>query len=132
MLALGDECILGQRLRTQHVDMQIAVADVAKPDHFDIWIFTAQQRLHVVQECRHLADPHRHVVLVWAVRSEALGDVLVQPPQRRRLSSEESRVGTEWDSTCSSRWSPYPFKKHHKCRRPITHTISSSTSSSNA
>src|SRR3546814_18006349 len=65
--------------------MQIAGADVAKPDHFDIWIFTAQQRLHVVQECRHLADPHRHVVLVWAVRSEALGDVLAQPPQRRRL-----------------------------------------------
>src|SRR3546814_4934932 len=92
MLALGDECILGQRLRTQHVDMQIAVADVAKPDHFDIWIFTAQQRLHVVQECRHLADPHRHVVLVWAVRSEALGDVLAQPPQHRRSEEHTSEL----------------------------------------
>src|SRR3546814_20558905 len=40
------------------------------------------------------------------------------------LRSEERRVGKECDSTCRSRWSPYPSKKRQNHRtRLISRTI---------
>src|SRR3546814_13158795 len=39
------------------------------------------------------------------------GDPFAQPIESRR--SEERRVGKECVSTCSSRWSPYHYKKNH-------------------
>src|SRR3546814_13311123 len=42
-----------------------------------------------------------HQPLAWAESGD----------QFNRFRSEERRVGTEWVSTCRSRWSPYPEKK---------------------
>src|SRR3546814_4312261 len=53
----------------------------------------------------------------------AVGNCL--PPRRfieRRVAmrSEERRVGTEWVSTCRSRWSPYMYKKKAKQKQIYT------------
>ncbi|KAG1169292.1 hypothetical protein G6F35_017328 [Rhizopus arrhizus] len=61
--------------------MQVAVTDVAEPDHVELRIGMPDQRLGLGQERRHRRDPHRDIVLVRFVACKRLGDALAQAPQ---------------------------------------------------
>ena len=69
----------------QHVDVQVAVADVAEPHHFELRVGRVQQLARAREETRQRRDAHRDVVLVGPVARQRLGDALAQPPQLRRL-----------------------------------------------
>src|SRR3546814_12505356 len=56
--------------------------------------------------------------------------IMPGPPQPTPATSrsEERRVGTEWGSTCNSRWWATPIKKHYsKLRHHTTHMRSLDT-----
>ena len=65
--------------------MQVAVADMAEPDHLEVRVVVADDAVDVVQEGRHLADGDRDVVLVRGPVADGLGDVLAQLPQVLQL-----------------------------------------------
>ena len=83
--ALGHELLLGHVVGLEHADVQVAVADVAEPDHLEVRIGLPQQRLGLGQEGRHRRNPHRDVVLVRLVLDRSLGDALAQAPDLRGL-----------------------------------------------
>src|SRR3546814_20685836 len=71
----------------------------------------------------HMANPAISV-RIGRVRDAADGEAREQ--QRER--SEERRVGKECVSTCSSRWSPYHYKKkNHKKKKKNKNLIDIST-----
>ena len=83
--ALRHEVRVGHALGLQHVDMQVAVADVAEPHHFELRVGRVQQLAGARQEARQRRDAHRDVVLVGPVTRQRFGDALAQAPQLRRL-----------------------------------------------
>ena len=83
--ALGEELVLGQALRLENVQMQVAVADMAEPHHFEVRVVFLNDAVDIVEERRHLADSHRDVVLVRRPVADGFRDVLAQLPQVLQL-----------------------------------------------
>src|SRR3546814_15581137 len=56
----------------------------------------------------------REVELSVAAGAREIDIVITRQHVLTGNRSEERRVGTEWVSTCRSRWSPYHYKKKNK------------------
>src|SRR3546814_20530389 len=76
-------------------------------DPSQLWALRDDPELinNAADEVIRYTAPVRHF-LRWATQDQVVGGVEI--PER----SEEHRVGHECVSTCRSRWSPYPYKKH--------------------
>src|SRR3546814_19022157 len=83
--------------------------------------FLAGETLHGLAK-RH--DISRNLIRVWVQKYETgafdedatAADMIQHYEARNAARSEERRIGKEWVSTCSSRWSPYHQEKkiHNK------------------
>src|SRR3546814_18963195 len=80
LLALADEFRAAHALEPQHVDVLVAVADVAEPDHVELRILTPQHALRLGEVGRHRRHPPRHAVLLRIVPRTALGYLPPHPP----------------------------------------------------
>ncbi|MNN12877.1 hypothetical protein D3C81_1258860 [compost metagenome] len=65
--------------------MQVAVTDVAIPDHFEIRIVFFDDRIDISQKCWHFRDSDRDIVFVGCPVRDGFGDVLAQFPQVLQL-----------------------------------------------
>src|SRR5450830_565 len=79
--ALGEELVLAQVFRLEDVQVQVAVADMAEPDNFEVGVVFTDDRVNFLQECRYFRYRYRNVVLVRRPVGNGLGDVLAQLPQ---------------------------------------------------
>src|SRR3546814_17829538 len=102
-------------------------SDVCSSDLEDgLWIVDAvgDQGHHYRFAGRSVVNAAGPTVLDLLRRADA------EPDHRMRLvrgshivRSEERRVGNEWVSTCTSRWSPYPNKKKTSIHTTTTSSI---------
>src|SRR3546814_19953516 len=72
----------------------------------DLYASNLAGALGKYQSVPKLLALHSDVVALF----EASGDPAVQARAHRLTRSDERRVGTEWGSTCRSRWSPCHYK----------------------
>ncbi|KAG0736893.1 hypothetical protein G6F24_018165 [Rhizopus arrhizus] len=80
--------------------MQVAVTDVAEPDHVEMRIGLPEQRLGLGQERRHRRDPHRDIVLVrWAAWASL---ALITPSLTQPLPMQSSNAAIAAASCASS------------------------------